>query len=159
MSDRRLKLAGAIAVVLEIMIIGAAPDDVGVAFGPRRFLDLIPFAVVGLAALAVRLGPKFDWPLVGIFCFWNLTLEANFEYVVGPGKDVGYTGLVLGQGPALSYLPRLFAKGAVVRDLLPWGQTHPRFDPVGGLSLLVLEAGSVIAALAAAVRSRWVPNA
>jgi hypothetical protein len=152
--DRRLKLAGAIAVVLETMIIGSAPDDVGVSFGPRRFLDLIPFAVVGLAALAARLGPRFDWPAIGVFCFWNLTLEANFVYVAGPGRNPGYAGLFLGQGPALSYLPRLFAKGAVLRDLLLLGQAHARFDPVRGISLLVLESGCVAAALAAALLPR-----
>jgi hypothetical protein len=151
--DRRLKVAGVLAFLLETLVIGSAPDDVGVAFGPRRFLDLIPFAVVGMAALAARLGPKFDWPVIGIFCIWNLTLEANFEYVAGSGRDPGYAGLLLGQGPALSYLPRLFAKGAVVRDLLASGQTHARFDPLAGIALLVLESGCVAAAFAAALLS------
>jgi hypothetical protein len=149
--DRRLKFAAALALVLETFVIGAAPDDVGVAFGPRRFLGLIPFAVIGLAALAARLGPKFAWPAIGIFCFWNLTLEANFEYVVGPGINPAYAGLLAGQGPALSYLPRLFAKGAVIRDLALWSQANSRFDLIGGLALLALEAVCAGAAVAIAV--------
>jgi len=150
--DRRMKLACALAFLLETVISGSAPDSVGAAFGARRFLDLIPFAVVGMAAVAARLGSRFDWPAVGALCAWNLILIANFEYVVGPSHDPGYAALFLGQGAALPYVPRLFAKGAVVRDLLLWSQTHGRFDPIGGLSLLAAEAACLAAALAA---TRW----
>jgi hypothetical protein len=150
--DRRMKIACVLAFVLELVISGSVPDDVGAAFGPRRLLDLIPFAVVGIAAVAVRVGPRFDWPIVGALCAWNLTLVANFEYVFGPRYDLGYAGLFMGQGSALAYVPRLFAKGAVVRDLLLWPQAHTRFDPVGGVSLLVLEAACLAAALVVATR-------
>jgi hypothetical protein len=152
--DRRMKLACALAFVLEIVIVGSAPDSVGAAFGPRRFLDLIPFAAVGLAALAARLAPRFAWPLVGALYAWNLILIANFEYVVGPRHETGYAALLLGQGAALSYVPRLFAKGAVVRDLLLWSQGHTRFDPIGGLTLFALEACCLAVALAAALWCR-----
>jgi hypothetical protein len=152
--DRRLQLACVLAFVLEILVTGAAPDDVGAAFGPRRLLDLIPFAVVGIAALAARLGPRFDWPAVGVFCVWNLILVANFEYVFGPRYDPGYAGLFMGQGSAVAFTPRLFAKGAVVRDLLLWPQAHTRFDPIGGLSLLVLEAACLATAFAIALAGR-----
>jgi hypothetical protein len=152
--DRRLQLACVLAFLLEILISGAAPDDAGAAFGPRRLLDLIPFAVVGVAAVAVRVGPRFDWPIVGALCAWNLTLVANFEYVFGPRYDLGYAGLFIGQGSALAYVPRLFAKGAVVRDLLLWPQVHTRFDPVGGLSVLVLEAACLATAFAVALAGR-----
>ena len=147
--DRRMKLACALAFLLETVISGAAPDSAGAAFGARRFLDLIPFAVVGMAAVAARLGSRFDWAAVGALCAWNLTLVANFEYVVGPSGDPGYAGLVADQAAALAYVPRLFAKGAVVRDLLLWSQADAHFDPVGGLSLLALEAACLAAALAA----------
>jgi hypothetical protein len=150
--DRRMKIACVLAFVLELVISGSVPDDVGAAFGPRRLLDLIPFAVVGIAAVAARVGPRFDWPIVGALCAWNLTLVANFEYVFGPRYDLGYAGLFMGQGSALAYVPRLFAKGAVVRDLLLWPQAHTRFDPVGGVSLLVLEAACLAAALVVATR-------
>jgi hypothetical protein len=148
--DRRLKLAATIALVLEVAVTGAAPDSVGAAFGPRRFLDLIPFAVIGMAAVTQRLGSRFDWAVVAALGAWNLTLISNFEYVFGLSQDPGYAGLIKGQGPALTYVPRLFAKGAVVRDLLLWGQAHTRFDPVGGIFLLILESGCVAAAWAAA---------
>ena len=150
--DRRMRLACALAFLLETVISGSAPDSGGAAFGARRFLDLIPFAVVGMAAVAARLGSRFDWPVVGALCAWNLTLIANFEYVVGPSGDPGYAGLLAGQAAALAYVPRLFAKGAVVRDLLLWSQAHVHFDPVGGLSLLALEAACLAAAL---VATRW----
>jgi hypothetical protein len=152
--DRRLLVAALFAFALEFLVIGSAPDDVGAAFGPRRFLDLIPFAVVGMAAVAARLGPRMGWLAIGAFCLWNMTLLASFEYVVGPEKDPGLAGLLRGQGQALEFLPRLFVKGAVVRDLVLFGQAHTRFDPVGGLALLVLEAGCAAAAFAAATWPR-----
>jgi hypothetical protein len=150
--DRRMRLACAFAFLLETVISGSVPDSSGAAFGARRFLDLIPFAVVGMAAVAARLGSRFDWPAVGALCAWNLILIANFEYVIGPSGDPGYAALFLGQGAALPYVPRLFAKGAVVRDLLLWSQTHTRFDPAGGLSLFAAEAACLAAAMAA---TRW----
>jgi len=152
--DRRLKIACLLAFVIEVLIIGSAPDNGGVAFGPRRFLDLIPFAVAGIASVAARLGTRFAWPLVGALCAWNLALVANFTYVVPPGTSPGYGELLRGQLTAVPYVPRLFAKGAAVRDLLLWNQAHTRFDPVGGIFLLVLEAGCVVAALAAALWPR-----
>ncbi|GAC1646173.1 MAG: hypothetical protein PVS3B2_15870 [Candidatus Dormibacteraceae bacterium] len=152
--DRRLKIAAVLAFVLEVAVTGAAPDSVGAAFGPRRFLDLIPFAVVGMAALADRLGPRLDWAVVAALGAWNLTLVANFEYVFGLSQDPGHAGLVRQQLPALQYLPRLFAKGAVIRDLLLWRQAHLRFDPLRGVALLALEAACVAAAWSAALWSR-----
>ncbi len=147
-----MRLACAFAFLLETVISGSVPDSSGAAFGARRFLDLIPFAVVGMAAVAARLGSRFDWPAVGALCAWNLILIANFVYVIGPSGDPGYAALFLGQGAALPYVPRLFAKGAVVRDLLLWSQTHTRFDPAGGLSLFAAEAACLAAAMAA---TRW----
>jgi len=136
--DRRLKVAGAIAFVMETLVIGSAPDTVGAAFGSRRYLDLIPFAVIGMAALARRLGTKVDWPAIGLLCLWNLTMVANFEYVIGL-NDPGYGGLLLGQLKALRYIPHLFVKGAVLRDLLGRAASPPRFDPLAGLTLAALE--------------------
>jgi hypothetical protein len=152
--DRRITIACVLAFLIEVLITGSAPDNGGVAFGPRRFLDLIPFAVVGIAAVAARLGTRLDWPVVGALCAWNLALVANFTYVVPAGTSPSYGELLRGQGTAVSHVPRLFAKGAVVRDLLLWKQAHTRFDPVGGISLLVLEVGCVAAALAAALWPR-----
>lgn len=149
--DRRFKLACALAFLVEVVIEGSVGDLGGSAFGARRLLDLLPFAVVGLAAVAERIGPKFGWAVVGVLSIWNLVLIANFEYVMNNGsQDRGYGGLLLGQMAALPDIPRLFGKGAVVRDLLLWGQAHIRFDPVGGVALLVLEAACLAAAVAVA---------
>ena len=152
--DRRMKLACGLAFVLETLVIGAASDTSGASFGGRRFLDLMPFAVVGTAAMAARIGPRFDWLAVGALCAWNFVLIANFEYVIGPSQATGYAALIRGQASAVQYVPRLFAKGAVVRDLLLWSQAHSRFDPIRGLSLLVLEAACLAIALAAALFRR-----
>jgi len=150
--DRRLRLALAIAFVLEVAIIGSVPDTVGRSFGARRFLDLMPFEAVGMAALAARVGSRLDWAVVAALCGWNLVLEANFEYVMGSTLGSGYLAMIRGQAAAVPYVPRLFTKGAVVRDLVLWQQAHGRFDPVGGLSLLMLEAAALAAAVAA---TRW----
>ena len=149
--DRRMKLACVVAFLLETLVIGAASDTSGASFGPRRFLELTPFAVLGLAGIATRIGPRFDWLTVGILCTWNLVLMANFEYVIGPSHATGYAAFVQGQGTAVQYVPRLFAKGSVVRDLLLWSQAHVRFDPVRGLFILFLQAGCLAIAMAAAL--------
>ena len=152
--DRRMKLACGIAFLLETFVIGAASDTSGASFGARRFLDLVPFAVVGTAAMAARIGPRLDWLAVGALCAWNFVLIANFEYVIGPSHASGYAALIRGQASAVQYVPRLFAKGAVVRDLLLWSQAHSQFDPIRGLSLLVVEASCLATALAAALFRR-----
>jgi len=152
--DGRLKLACVGAFLLEVLVTGSAPDDAGAAFGPRRFLDLIPFAVVGIASIAARLGTRLDWPVVGALCAWNFSLAANFDYLFGPRYDPGYASLLVGQLESLPYVPRLFAKGAVVRDLLLWNQAHTNFNPVGGLSLLAFEAVCLGAGMVVAVRRR-----
>jgi hypothetical protein len=152
--DRRIKLACGLAFLLETLVIGAASDSAGASFGARRFLDLIPFAVVGMAAVAARIGPRFDWSPVAVLCVWNIVLIANFEYVIGPNHATGYADLIRGQGSALQYVPRLFTKGAVVRDLLLWSQANVRFNPVRGLTLLVLEAACLAIASAVATQRR-----
>jgi hypothetical protein len=152
--DRRITIACVTAFLIEVVVTGSAPDSGGAAFGPRRFLDLIPFVVLGIGSLAARIGPRLDWPVVGALCAWNLALVANFEYVMPPATRPSYAALLQGQLAAVPHVPKLFAKGAVVRDLLLWRQAHTRFDPVGGLSLLVLEAGCTAVAVLAATWSR-----
>ncbi len=153
--DRRFQLAFVVAVVLETAVISSAPDTAGRSFGGRRFLDLLPFAAVGFAALAARIDWRIDLIGVVVICAWNLLLEANFEYVMGSSVAAGYSAIVAGQGAAVGYLPRLFAKGVVVRDLVQWRQSHARFDPVEGTMLLFLEAVCVAVGLTAA---RWRPS-
>jgi len=154
-----MKLACGLAFVLETLVIGATSDTAGASFGPRRFLVLIPFAVVGMAAMAARIGPRFDWLAIGALYAWNFVLMANFEYVIGPSHAMGYGALIRGQATAVQYIPRLFAKGAVVRDLLLWSQAHSRFDPIRGLSLLVLEGACLAIALAAALMRKMPESA
>lgn len=114
--DRRLIIAGIIAFVLEAAIVSWAPDTAGRAFGSRRFLDLFPFAVVGLAAFAYRF-PRACYVPFALFSIWNLVLEANFEYVLSSNGAASYGALLSGQWSALRFVPRLFVKGAVVRGL------------------------------------------
>ena len=146
--DRRLKLAALIAFVVEAVVIGSVPDFPGVSFGARRFLELVPFAAVGLAALAQRLGPRLGPALVGAACVWNLILVASYDYVLRGVADPGYAGLLRAQVSALGYVPRLFVKGTVLRDLVL------ARDFAGGLALLVLEAFCVIAAFLIVSRLR-----
>src|SRR5438552_5008055 len=90
----------------------------GYTFGMRRFLNLTPFYVVGLAALAERLG----WRLAGLgtvlAALWNLLLVANFIYVQRPFADPGYLGLLLGQLGAVAHLPHVLGGGAALSDLI-----------------------------------------
>jgi len=146
-----LRLAFAYALLVETIINGAAPDWWGgFAFGARRFLDLTPFFALGLAALAARVRPAWAWAAIAVLAAWNLVLMANFTYVIASDRDVGYLGLVAGQLPALGYLPRLFVQGEAVRALVAWPVLHRAFDPLWGLSLLLLQAACLAAAAWAA---------
>lgn len=147
--DRRLILAAVIAFVLEFVIVSWAPDTAGRAFGSRRFLDLFPFAVVGFATFVSRF-PRFGWLPLAALSAWNLVLEANFEYVMNSSSPVSYLALLKGQESALSFVPRLFVKGAVVRDLVFWRQLHSHFNPVGGFAVLAAELTCGLAAAAVA---------
>lgn len=143
--DRRLQLACILAFVLEVAVTGAVSDTGGNEFGTRRLLALIPFAVVAMAALASRVGPRIAWLGVVVFGAWNLVLIANQEYV-NVFRDPGYAGLTVGQLSAVQYVPRLFAKGTVVRELVLSHQV------VAASILVVLEAACVAVALTVATR-------
>jgi hypothetical protein len=139
--DRRLQLAFVWAFGFELAIQGSAPDWWGGhAFGPRRFLDLVPFWCLGLAALAQRLRPWAAGLAAAALSAWNLLLVANFEYVIRVDRDPGYWGLLRGQMAALSDLPRLAVQGGVVRDLVLWPLLHRPPGVGAGLALLALEA-------------------
>lgn len=153
--DRRLALAALYAFVVELAIEGAAPDWWGGhSFGMRRLLVLMPFAIVGLSALASRLGPRLAAAGAAALVAWNLLLVANFEYVLKSDRDPGYRGLFHGQLDGLRYLPRLFSQGGVLRDLILWAPLHRPFDPLRGLTLLVLEAACLSVAVAVAWRAQ-----
>jgi hypothetical protein len=148
--DRRLTLAAALALGLELLIEGSAPDWWGGhAFGMRRLLVLLPFAAVGLSAVAVRLvrRPRLLVAAAGLLVAWNLVLVANFEYVIRADRDVGYLGLLNGQVSALSSLPRLFSQGGAVRWLVLWAPLHRPFQPLAGSVLLALEGLGLAIAL------------
>lgn len=146
-----LQAAFVYALAVETLINGSVPDWWGgFAFGARRFLDLVPFFVLGAAALAARVGVRRAWWGIWALAAWNLVLIANFTYVIRTDHDPGYRGLVAGQLPALGHLPNLFAQGAVVRDLVLWPVLGQPFRPREGLGLLLALAVAVaIAALAA----------
>ncbi len=153
--DRRLKAAFAYALIVQALINGAAPDWwAGFSFGMRRFLDLTPFFVLGLAAVATRIPPAVAWAAAGLLAAWNVLLIANFTYVIRTDHDPGYGGLIAGLLPAVGYLPHLIAQGAVVRALVLWPVLRIPFDPLTGLTVLGLEALCLGAALALARRGR-----
>jgi hypothetical protein len=153
--DRRLKAAFAYALLVETLINGAAPDWwAGFSFGMRRFLDLTPFFVLGLAAVGARLPSRVSWSAASLLTAWNLLLVANFTYIIRTDRDPGYLGLIAGQVPALHYLPHLVTQGAVVRALLLWPVLGTAFDPLTGLTLLALQVLCVVGALALAGASR-----
>lgn len=143
--DRALQVAAIYALVVETLINAAAPDWWGgFAFGARRFLDLLPFFGLGLAALPARR----LWPVVGVLAAWNVALMANFAYVMRTDHDPGYWGLLAGQLPALVHVPNLLAQGAVGRQLLLWPLLHRSPEVPAGLLLLAGEAVCLVAALA-----------
>ena len=143
--------AAAYAFLVELALNGAAPDWWGgYAFGARRFLDLSPFVVVGLAAVAARLPGWVAWAGAAIFAGWNLLLVANLTYVIRADRDPGFRGLLAGQLEAVRHLPNLFAQGEVVRDLVLWPVLGKPFAPLAGLSLAVVEAACLLAAVAVA---------
>lgn len=141
--DRRLKFACLVAAAVELAITGATLENGGSEFGPRRLLALLPFAIVGLAAFAVRVRPLLAWCGLAVFGGWNLLLVANFDYLMR-GAVPGYRSLTLDQLSAVAYVPRLFAKGGVLRDVV-------RGDARGAVGILAVEAACVAAAFALAM--------
>ena len=140
---RAFQAAALYAFLVELALNGAAPDWWGgFAFGARRFLDLTPFVVVGLAAVAQRLPAAAAWAGAALFAAWNLLLVANLTYVIRADRDPGLAGLVAGQLAAVTHVPNLFGQGAVLRALV-LGDSPGR---VQGLVLAVLEAACLAAA-------------
>jgi hypothetical protein len=152
--DRRLSLAAAVALVLQLQLEGSAPDWWGGhSFGMRRLLVLLPFAAVGLAALAARLAGRSRLLMAAavLLVAWNVLLVANFQYVIRSDRDAGYMGLLGGQLSAVRFAPRLAGQGGVVRWLVLWAPLRQPFQPAAGLALLGLETLSLAAALAVAL--------
>ena len=146
--DRRLALAALFAFAMELLIDGSAPDwSGGLSFGMRRFLDLLPFVVVGLTELVRRLHPWVAAIGGSVLATWNVVLAANFLYVIKVDRDVGYAGLLSGQLEALRYVPRLLTQGGAVRALMLWRPLHQPFQPGFGLLLLALESVCLLAAV------------
>ncbi|HEX6348170.1 MAG TPA: glycosyltransferase family 39 protein [Candidatus Dormibacteraeota bacterium] len=117
--QRAFQLAAVYAFLVELVLNGAAPDWWGgYAFGGRRFLDLTPFVVVGLAVVAARLPAAVAWAGAAVFVAWNALLVSNLTYVIRADRDPGLEGLLAGQLSEVSHLPNLFAQGAVVRGVV-----------------------------------------
>jgi hypothetical protein len=145
------QVAALYAFLVELALNGAAPDWWGgYAFGARRFLDLTPFLVVGLAGVAGRLPGWVAWLGAALFAGWNLLLAANLTYVIRADRDPGFGGLLVGQVEAVRHLPNLFAQGEVVRDLVLWPVLGKPLAPVAGMSLAILEVACLLAAVAVA---------
>jgi hypothetical protein len=153
LNDRRLQVAGLLGFAIELAMMGSQADWWGgFAFGPRRFLVLLPIFVVGLAEVIQRL-PR---PAVITGCValvaWNLVLVANFVYIIRADKDIGYAGVLSGQLQALPYVAHLFAQGGVVRGLLLWPLLGTSPDPLFGITLLAAEAAALVGAAWLALR-------
>jgi hypothetical protein len=149
--DRTLRIACVYALVVQTAVNGAVPDWWGgAAFGARRFVDLLPFWAIGLAALAERVPRVLAWTVTSLGAAWNVVLIANFLYVMRGDHDPGYLGLLAGQLAAVRYVPHL-VQGAVVRELLiaRWLARPP--DTALGLAWLAIEAACVGLAAAAAL--------
>lgn len=150
--DRRLQLAFVYAFLVETIIGGAVPDwEGGFAFGSRRFVSLLPFFVIGIAAVAQRVPRRVEWAALAALIAWNLDLIGNLTYI-NPSGDPGWQRLLAGQLRALPYLPHLISQGAAGRALFFWRLLHLPFDPVFGLAVLVGEC----VALAAGLTAVWV---
>lgn len=154
--DRRLQIAFVYAFAVEVAVAGAAPDWFGgYAFGMRRFVSLMPFFAIGLAAMAGKFIPTVRWVTVSAFVAWNLVLMTNFTYVIKVTGDPGYGPLLTGQLQAIKFLPHLFSQGAVGRALIFWPALHLRFDPIYGLTLF---AGEIACVALAGVLLRRLPE-
>lgn len=155
--DRRLQLAFVYAFLVEVVIGGATPDwEGGFAFGARRFISLLPFFVIGLAAITERLPTRATWAGLSLLVAWNLDLIGNLTFI-NPSGDPGWARLLFGQVKALPYLPHLVSQGAVGRALLFWPFLHLKFDPIYGLAVACGEIACIIAALMA-FRALHVPQ-
>jgi hypothetical protein len=153
--DRRLQAAALLAFLIELAMMGSQADWWGgFAFGPRRFLVLLPVFAVGLAAIIQRL-PR-PAAIVGCVALasWNILLVADFIYVIKADRDLGLAGLISAQAEALPYVPHIFAEGAAIRALVLWHWLDTSPDVPFGVTVLGAEAACL--AFAAWVAARLV---
>ena len=144
--DRALRAAFVLCLAMQLFIVGAYPIWWGgFSFGMRYLVNLTPFYAIGLAALAVRLRPWVSRVAIAGLTAWSLLLILDMTYVIKVDVNPGWVGLLKDQVAALSYAPHLL-QGYVVRALLLWPllKTEPNF--LGGVVVLLLLAGTVIAA-------------
>ena len=146
--DRRLQAAALLGFVIELAMMGSQADWWGgFAFGPRRFIVLLPVFAVGLTAIIRRL-PR---PAVIAGCValagWNILLVADFVYVIKADRDLGLAGLLSAQAQALAYVPHVFAGGGAVRALALWPWLNTPADIPFGAALLGAEAACLLVAV------------
>ena len=153
--DRRLQAAAVLGFLIELAMMGSQADWWGgFAFGPRRFLVLLPVFAVGLAAIIQRL-PR-PAAIVGCVALasWNILLVADFLYVIKADRDLGLAGLIGAQVQALPYVPHIFAAGGAIRALVLWHWLDTSPDVLFGVALLGAEAACL--AFAAWVAARLI---
>ncbi len=151
--DRRLQAAALLGFLIELAMMGSQADWWGgFAFGPRRFLVLLPVFAVGLAAIIQRL-PR---PVAIAGCVamigWNILLLADFIYVIKADRDLGFGGLISAQIQALPYVPHIFADGGAVRALVLWHWLDTSPDVRFGIAVLGAEAACLMVAAWVAAR-------
>ncbi len=94
--------------LVETLINGTVSDWWGgVAFGGRRFLDLLPFFAIGFAALAEQVRAAVAWIVIAALAAGSMVLIANLICVIKIDADPGLR-IVTGQLAAIGYLPRIF---------------------------------------------------
>ena len=154
--DRRLQVAAVLGFFIELAMMGSQADWWGgFAFGPRRFLVLLPVFAVGLAAMIRRLPRPAAIAGCVAMVSWNILLVADFVYVIKADRDLGLAGLISTQAQALAYVPRIFTDGGAVRALVLWHWLDTSPDVLFGGGLVCAEALCLV--FAAWVATRLLP--
>jgi len=165
--DRPLLVGIAIALTLETWVIASAADWwAGYAIGARRFVDLTPLFVLGVAGsfawLRERSGRLLPAAIAGVAVVENLLLTVQVRTgLLSPFREIGFGEMLAGHLGALSRLPGYLWRQAtasrfgihlvVHRD----SPVEPAFDPAPEwvMALVVLCCwGLGLAAIAVAFR-------
>jgi hypothetical protein len=151
--DRRLQAAALLGFLIELAMMGSQADWWGgFAFGPRRFLVLLPVFAVGMTAIIQRLPRPAAIAGCVAMVGWNILLVADFVYVIKSDRDLGLAGLIGAQVQALPYVPHIFANGGAVRALVLWHWLDTSPDVLFGVAVLFAEAACLVFAAWVAAR-------
>jgi hypothetical protein len=147
--------AGLVLVGLAEFVVNASLSDWwgGASFGSRRLTDQTLLLGLGLATVCVWLMQRrlaaLAVGLVGTGIAWTGLLLAQYYYVLRADAAPPWREFLLGQLHAVTYVPRLFAQGAVVREALNanWLLAGYTAVVVVGVAALALWLGRRMSAL------------